>query len=235
MAASCMRCNSHTEPQWPSKGGERGGAASVKRSSKAVRSLCTLCVQGTPVFQSRDKDEARKGGLHKTRCEGGRGERRRKKRGRRCARKKLESRKSSPSENDLPFAPREDMRGRREKKERGTRARHALACARIPRGASEFACVRVRRVSGRRPQRSQLGTLNRSSNFLTSCGSPLLREAEERRERERERKRLQSEPRVEPSSLRDACMHACRHGGRMHACMHVRHVIPKRARDTGEE
>lgn len=29
------------------------------------------CVHGTPVFQSRDKDEARKGGLHGTRCAGG--------------------------------------------------------------------------------------------------------------------------------------------------------------------
>lgn len=42
-----------------------------------VRSLGAPCVHGTPVFQSRDKDEARKGGLHKTR-EGGRGEGRKK-------------------------------------------------------------------------------------------------------------------------------------------------------------
>lgn len=42
-----------------------------------VRSLGAPCVHGTPVFQSRDKDEARKGGLHKTR-EGGRGEERKK-------------------------------------------------------------------------------------------------------------------------------------------------------------
>lgn len=27
--------------------------------------LCAPCVHGTPVFQSRDKDEARKGGLHR--------------------------------------------------------------------------------------------------------------------------------------------------------------------------
>lgn len=57
-----------------------------------VRSLGAPCVHGTPVFQSRDKDEARKGGLHKTREGGGKGGE--KKRGRRCARKKLESRKS---------------------------------------------------------------------------------------------------------------------------------------------
>lgn len=40
-----------------------------------VRSLGAPCVHGTPVFQSRDKDEARKGGLHKTREGGGREER----------------------------------------------------------------------------------------------------------------------------------------------------------------
>lgn len=43
-----------------------------------VRSLGAPCVHGTPVFQSRDKDEARKGGLHKR--EGGREGRREKKR-----------------------------------------------------------------------------------------------------------------------------------------------------------
>lgn len=93
----------------------------------------------------------------------------------------------------------------------------SLACTYARRRASlraehAFVC----RVSGRRPQRSQLGALNRSGNFLTSCGS-LLREEEESRD--------PGLNRVEPSSLRNACMHAC---------MHVRHVIPKRAKARGE-
>lgn len=57
------------------------------------------------------------------------------------------------------------------------RSRSGRVC--VPRRA--FVC----RVSGRRPQRSQLRALNRSGNFLTSCGS-LLREEEESRDPESE-------------------------------------------------
>jgi len=45
-----------------------------RNSEEAMRSLRVPCMHGTPVFQSQDKDEARKEGLHKTR---GRGRRKR--------------------------------------------------------------------------------------------------------------------------------------------------------------
>lgn len=72
------------------------GTSGLREARRGEEASAAPCVHGTPVFQSRDKDEARKGGLHRGLHEmRGRAEgRRKKKRGRRCARKKLESRNS---------------------------------------------------------------------------------------------------------------------------------------------
>lgn len=145
-----------------------------------VRSLGAPCVHGTPVFQSRDKDEARKGGLHKTR-EGGRrgGE---KKRGRRCARKKLESRKSKGYRREGEY-----------------KARYASQAAVIVGGA------------GRSERKSYHSGLLRPSSLLPSLSlrmtSPSLsqrtREEEARREDEVREEKRREEKRGGKSPLND--------------------------------
>lgn len=82
----------------------RGVEESERASSGELISAFSVHVYGTPVFQSRDKDEARKGGLYKARQDG-RG-RKEGKREERCARKKLESRKSRNTEERQEYKAR---------------------------------------------------------------------------------------------------------------------------------